>query len=89
MENSTFTDCVDGDPSAVEFFNTLQQKHQMFLFLPITFCFMTLAVYVINLKRELENGPRDTKANVAALVTIYPVRIFVAIFFIIVKFFLH
>lgn len=74
MENSTFIDCTDGDPSAGEFFNTLKQEHQIFLFLPITFCFMTLAVYVINLKRELESGPKDTKGNVAVLVTIYPVR---------------
>lgn len=73
--NSTSFECEFGIPTAAELFDALQLNHQTFLILPIAFCFMTLAIYVINLRRELDSGNKDTKGNVAALVTLYPVSL--------------
>lgn len=74
-DNST-QDCIDGNPSAVEFFAGFQANHEFILLVPIVLCLMTLTMLVINLRAALERCHKDTKSNVATLLTIYPVRIF-------------
>ena len=75
MENSTNSTlgCHDGVPSFVEFIDGFHLIHALFLTIPVTLCIMTLFVYVINLRNTMERGHKDTKGNVAALLTIYPV----------------
>lgn len=72
MENSTL-DCQEGVPSVAEFFAGFQHSRELLLIVPIAFCLTTLALYVINLRGTVRNENRETKGNVAALLTIYPV----------------
>lgn len=72
MENSTL-ECIDGLPSVAEFFDGFENNREFVLLVPIGLCLVTLALYVINLRATIEHGQKDTKGNVAALLTIYPV----------------
>lgn len=72
MENSTLN-CIDGVPSLIELYAALEPLNKFFLLVPITFCILTLSIYVINLREVIKRGQKDTKGNVAALITIYPV----------------
>lgn len=75
MNNSTnlTLECLDGVPSVVELFAAFQLTHWLLLIIPIALWLMTIAVYVMNLRHTMEHGHKDTKGNVAALFTIYPV----------------
>lgn len=75
MENSTnlTQECFDGAPTAMEFFAGFELIHGLILIVPIVLCMMTYLVYVINLRHTSKHGHKDTKGNVAALMTIYPV----------------
>lgn len=76
MENSTL-DCEEGVPSVAEYFAGFQQFHELLLIVPFAFCLTTLTLYVINLRGTVKNENRETKGNVAALLTIYPVSLVV------------
>lgn len=56
-----------------ELFSGLQLAHELILLTSAVLCIMTLALYVINLRANIKNGDKDTKGNVAALLTVYPV----------------
>lgn len=75
MEDSTnlTLDCRDGVPSVVELFADFQLIHVVLLIVPIVSWMMTLSFYVINLRHTVKHGHKDTKGNVAVLLTIYPV----------------
>jgi hypothetical protein len=72
MTNLTLN-CGDVVPSVAELFEGLQLEHKIFLILPMMFFTFTVVIYVANLRYAIENGHKETKGNVAALVTIYPV----------------
>ena len=71
-ENSTLN-CHEGIPGVTDFLTGLNLEHKIILIVPITFCFMTLIIYVINLRATIKNERKETKGNVAVLCTIYPV----------------
>lgn len=75
MENSTEAECYDGIPSVIEFMTGLQLEQKVLMLGPISICFMTLVIYVINLREAIARGPKQTKGNVVALITIYPVSL--------------
>lgn len=74
MENLTL-DCIDGVPSVLEIYAEFERLHGFVLLVPITFCLLTLTLYVINLREIIKNGQKGTKGNAAALFTIYPVSL--------------
>lgn len=75
MNNSTSLDCIDGVPSVVELYAAFERLHEFFLLVPIAFCVLTLTLYVINVREIIKHGQKDTKGNVVALFTIYPVSL--------------
>lgn len=68
-------DCVNGVPSAEEFFSSLKWIHKWILVMPVGFWFMTLSVFVVNLRRVIRHEAKETKSNVLILLTLYPVSI--------------
>lgn len=72
-ENST-QDCIVGNPSIIEFFAGFPPNHEFILLAPIALFVMTVVTFVINLRATIMRGNKDTKGNVASLLTIYPVR---------------
>ena len=73
MENSSLN-CNESIPTVAEFYGGLHLEQITVLIVPAVFCFVTLALYVINLRLTLKYERRETKGNVATLLTIYPVR---------------
>lgn len=74
MENSTL-DCREGVPTAGEFLAGFQPNREYILLVPIGFCLMTLWIYVTNLRALFLHGQKETKGNIAALCSIYPVSV--------------
>ena len=72
MENLTL-DCEEGIPTVQEFFAGFHEHLELVLIAPFALWLMTLAVYVINLRATIDHGQRETKGNIAALLSIYPV----------------
>lgn len=76
MEANNLTqDCLDELPSATQIFSGFSPNHEFILLAPIIPCFMTLAMFVINLNAVIKSGRKETKGNIATLLTIYPVRL--------------
>lgn len=44
--------------------------------MPVGFWFMTLSVFVVNLRRVIRHEAKETKSNVLILLTLYPVSNF-------------
>lgn len=72
MENQTL-DCEDGVPSMQEMFAKFPPHHEFILIVPVALCVLTLATFVVNLRATIRNGNRETKGNIATLLSIYPV----------------
>jgi hypothetical protein len=68
-------DCINGVPSAEEFFTSLKWIHKWILVMPVGFWFMTFSVFVVNLRRVIRHEAKETKSNVLILLTLYPVSI--------------
>lgn len=68
-------DCINGVPSAEEFFTSLKWIHKWILVMPVGFWFMTISVFVVNLRRVIKYEAKETKSNVLILLTLYPVSI--------------
>ncbi|KAG5674506.1 hypothetical protein PVAND_004468 [Polypedilum vanderplanki] len=74
MENITndSIDCIDGIPSADEFFASLNFLYKWILVIPTGFFLMTVTIYILNLYTVIKYGKRETKSNVLILLTLYP-----------------
>lgn len=76
FENSSVLfpiDCINGVPSAEEFFSSLTWIHKWILVMPVGFWFMTISVFVANLRNVISHEAKETKSNVLILLTLYPV----------------
>lgn len=69
-------DCINGVPSAEEFFSSLKWIHKWILVMPVGFWFMTISVFIVNLRRVIKHEAKETKSNVLILLVLYPVSIF-------------
>ena len=74
MEYSQY-DCVNGIPSVNDFFGGLKNYQKWFFVIPSAFCLMTLLIYGRFCKKVVIFEPKNTKANVIILITVYPVSI--------------
>jgi hypothetical protein len=74
MENRTF-DCDEDVPSTAELYGNLQTEQKLIFIVPIALCILSFVIYVANVRAALKHERRETKGNVVALFTIYPVSL--------------